>query len=615
MKNISSISKERPKYNMWQNSAYMIREAWEVQKSVIFLCITLVVINVAINIAELYIAPVILEKIEKSVALSELLFTIILFTTSLLLLSGLKTYIDTNTLFGRVAIRSSLLNKVAYKLSTTSYPNTEDSNVLKKYEKAERALMSNSDASEAIWATLENLLQNTAGFIVCLFLLSSLNIFLISTVILLSIISYYVKKRNSEWSFRHRDEMSEHSKKITYISKNSEDVSLAKDIRIFGMRPWLEDIYKSTLHLYEDFILRREMHFILADIVEIIMTLLRNGIAYYYLITMTISNEISVAQFLLYFTAISKFTSWANEVLSNLYTLHKQSLDLNGIREYVEAAEIFKFNNGKSIERNKNSSYKIELRNVSYSYPNVNEKTLDNINLTIEAGEKLAIVGLNGAGKTTLVKIICGFYDPTEGEVLLNGVNIKEYNRNEYYNLFSAVFQKFSVLDVTLAENVAQTDVNIDFEKVKSCIEKAGLSDKVKSLPKQYQTYIGRKVFEDGIELSGGEVQRLMLARALYKEGAIVVLDEPTAALDPIAENDIYMKYNDMTKGCTSIFISHRLASTRFCDRIILIAHGKIAEEGTHDSLMKVNSIYADLFNIQSKYYKEGSELYEKQSC
>lgn len=209
--------------------------------------------------------------------------------------------------------------------------------------------------------------------------------------------------------------------------------------------------------------------------------------------------------------------------------------------------------------------------------------------------------------------MICGFFDPTEGEVLLNDINIKEYNRHDYYKLFSAVFQQFSVLEVTLAENVAQTDVNIDFQRVESSIEKAGLTAKVKSLPNEYQTYIGRKVFEEGIELSGGEMQRLMLARALYKGGPIIVLDEPTAALDPIAENDIYMKYNEMTAGCTSVYISHRLASTRFCDRIILIADGKIAEEGTHDSLMSIKGIYADLFHIQSKYYKEGSDFDEEQ--
>ena len=200
---------------------------------------------------------------------------------------------------------------------------------------------------------------------------------------------------------------------------------------------------------------------------------------------------------------------------------------------------------------------------------------------------------------------MCGFYDPTEGEVLLNDVNIKQYNRNDYYKLFSAVFQQFSVLESTVAENVAQTYENINMERVKDVIAKAGLTQKIESFPKQYNTYIGRSVFEDGVELSGGETQRLMLARALYKNAPIIVLDEPTAALDPIAENDIYLKYNEMTKGRTSVYISHRLASTRFCDRILFIENGKIAEEGTHEELLRNNGGYAELFHIQSKYHQE----------
>lgn len=217
------------------------------------------------------------------------------------------------------------------------------------------------------------------------------------------------------------------------------------------------------------------------------------------------------------------------------------------------------------------------------------------------------MVGLNGAGKTTLVKLICGLYDPTEGQVLLNGVDIRSYNRMDYYRLFSAVFQQFSILEAPLQENVAQTHDGLNLELVRECVQKAGLTQKVESLPKGYQTPVGRNVYEDGVELSGGETQRLMLARALYKNAPVIILDEPTAALDPIAENDIYMKYNRMTAGRTSVYISHRLASTQFCDRIILLEDGNIAEEGTHLSLMAQNGKYAQLFRIQSKYYREGS--------
>lgn len=217
----------------------------------------------------------------------------------------------------------------------------------------------------------------------------------------------------------------------------------------------------------------------------------------------------------------------------------------------------------------------------------------------------MAIVGLNGAGKTTLVKLICGFLDPTEGKVTINGEDVRKYNRQDYYKAFSAVFQDFMILPATIAENVAQTQDGFDMEKVKDCVEKASLKEKIESLPHGYDTYLRREIYDEAVLLSGGETQRLMLARALYKDAPIVVLDEPTAALDPIAESKIYQKYDEMTAGKSSIYISHRLASTRFCDRIIMVDGGIIAEEGTHEELLLKNGKYAEFYQVQSKYYAE----------
>ena len=242
-------------------------------------------------------------------------------------------------------------------------------------------------------------------------------------------------------------------------------------------------------------------------------------------------------------------------------------------------------------------------------YPGAEKDTIHNLTLTVHPGEKLAIVGLNGAGKTTLVKLLCGLLDPTQGVVLLNGQDIRALNRKQYYALFSAVFQEFSLLDVTVAEQIAQRRDGIDPARIADCVQKAGLTAFIEKLPQGLQTHMGRDVYLDGVLFSGGQTQRLMLARALYKGGPILLLDEPTAALDPLAENDIYEKYGAMTAGKTSVFISHRLASTRFCDRIIFLADGDIREEGTHESLLALGGAYAQLFEVQSRYYQEGKEF------
>ena len=247
----------------------------------------------------------------------------------------------------------------------------------------------------------------------------------------------------------------------------------------------------------------------------------------------------------------------------------------------------------------------IEFLNVSYQYPSADGYALYNINLKINKGEKLAVVGANGAGKTTLVKLMCGLYYPTEGTIKVNGRPVTDYNIEEYYTLFSAVFQDMYLLPVSIAEFVSSSDKEIDRERVKAVIKQAGIDGKISSLKGGIDTRLMKGVFDDSIDLSGGEKQKLMLARALYKDSPFIVLDEPTAALDPIAENELYLKYNELTKNKTSVYISHRLASTRFCDRIIFIENGEITEIGTHDDLMKRKGKYAYMFGLQSHYYKD----------
>ncbi len=608
--------KEKPIYNMWQNTGWMIRNAWNTRKSVLFLCIAVAVGGLATSLTELFVAPVILKKVETSAPFSELLWTIVGFALLLMFLAAFNTYLGANTLFGRIEVRSGIIGMIARKYDITSYPNVEDPAVLKKYGKAQDTVSNNRSATEAIWTTVTDLLKNIAGFVIYLLLLSSLKPVLLLVVLATTVMSFFISKRIHEWGYRHRDEESAYLKKINYIRDRAADRKLGKDIRIFHLRPWLEDVWTSTVRLYDDYVARREKIYLWADVADVVLSFLRNGIAYFYLIALALQDGLPASQFLLYFSAVSGFTAWVTGILSGFSTLHTQSLDLSVLREFLDVPELFKFEDGEPLKAEK-IPYEIQLKSVRFRYPGADKDTLHDLNLTIHAGEKLAVVGLNGAGKTTLVKLICGFYDPTEGEVLLNGVDIRRYNRRDYYRLFTAVFQQFSVLETTLAENVAQTVEGIDMQRVRDCVEKAGLAQNVATLPQGYDTHIGRAVFEDGVELSGGETQRLMLARALYKGAPIMVLDEPTAALDPIAENDIYLKYHAMTAGCTSVYISHRLASTRFCDRIILLADGKIAEEGTHGSLMKQGGKYAKLFAIQSRYYgkedlRKGSDLDEK---
>lgn len=600
--------KKKPKYNEFQTVGWMISQAWRKDKSVLGFTLFLPAVAVALNLVQLFIAPTVLGKVEAVAPLEELLGTILFFAAALVLLMGIKAFSERRYAIGPIEVRTNIVHQINRKGCVTSYPNLMDTKFLELNSLAQDATNSNWSATEHIWITLANLLENLAGFGIYLVLLSDLDPVLLVVVLVTGIASFLITTWTSNWPVRHKEEREKLSAQFRFVRRTAQGQAAAKDIRIFGLADWIRELYEKAIRLYSDCLLQRSKVYFLGDLADVVFAFARNGIAYFYLIRMTLEGGLTAAEFLLYFSAFSGFSTWIIGILKQFNALHKESIELSNVLEFLNWPEPFRFEGGVPIP-DLSAGCEHTLKNVSYRYPEAKEDTIKNISLTLHPGEKVAVVGLNGAGKTTLVKLLCGFLDPTEGRVLLNGVDIRELNRREYYKLLSAVFQDFSLLNITLAETVAQDYGNIDRERVMDCLDKAGLTAKVESLPDGLETHIGREVFKDGVLFSGGETQRLMLARALYKNGPLLMLDEPTAALDPIAENDIYMKYSEMTEGKTSVFISHRLASTRFCDRILFLADGVIAQEGTHESLLAQGGGYADLFEVQSRYYREGKDF------
>ena len=600
--------KTKPTYTARQNVGWMLAHAWKNGKSVLLLVLALALIGVAINLAELFIAPQILQRVEQQASVSSLFATIGVFAGALFLLQGLHRYVLENALYGRIGLRTGLIAQINQKSHMTAYPNMLDPKVIKLRGRAGVVTGANDQASEHIWSTLSMLLTNLIGFAVYLALLSGLNPVLMLAVVVTTALSFFISRRTDTWRYRHREEEADYDKKLYYIQSKAESRELAKDIRIFGLASWLQELRESVRKLYEAFILKSEKQKLIGNMADVLLGVLRNGLAYFYLIHMALNENLPASRFLLYFTAVSGFTAWITGILGEFATLHKEGLELSAIRDYLDAPEPFRFAGGLPLPELAGGC-ELRLENVSFRYPDAEKDTIHALDLTVKPGEKLAVVGLNGAGKTTLVKLLCGLLDPGEGRVLLNGVDIRELNRRDYYAQLSTVFQDFAVLDVSVAENVAQRVDGIDRKRVWDCLALAGLTGKIEALPGGIDAKLGRDVWEEGVLLSGGETQRLMLARALYRNAPLLMLDEPTAALDPLAESDIYSKYNEMTCGKTAVFVSHRLASTRFCDRILFLADGKIAEEGSHEALLEKNGEYAKLFAVQSRYYQEGRDF------
>ena len=256
-----------------------------------------------------------------------------------------------------------------------------------------------------------------------------------------------------------------------------------------------------------------------------------------------------------------------------------------------------------TVEKREDAEYEIEFRDVSFCYPNTESYALRHVNLKFKIGEKLALVGMNGSGKTTFIKLLCRLYDPTEGSILLNGVDIRKYDYKEYMDVFSIVFQDFSMFGFTIGQNVAASE-QFEESRVRSCLQKVGLGSWLEHLPEGVNTYLYKSYDKSGIEISGGEAQKLALARALYKDAPFMILDEPTAALDPVSEYEVYSQFNRIAGEKTAVYISHRLASCRFCDKIAVFHEGEIIQQGTHESLLtEAEGKYYELWNAQAQYY------------
>lgn len=336
-----------------------------------------------------------------------------------------------------------------------------------------------------------------------------------------------------------------------------------------------------------------------------LLVLLRDGAAYAVLISAFWQGRMSAGDLLIYLAMISTFGTWLGGIVEYYSAVDEGSLALTDIREYLEHEDGVQKGN-RDVAPIPTEAVSISLKDVCYRFEENGKNVVDHISLEVAAGERIAVVGMNGAGKTTLTKLISGLFTPVEGEIRLGGVSQERFDKREYYRIFSSIFQDIHFLPLSIGTNITlKQKEEWDVPRLQECVEKAGLAEKIASLEKGLDTPLIKNVNEDACELSGGQKQKLLLARALYKNAPVLILDEPTAALDPIAENELYLQYRDLTAGKTSFFISHRFASTRFCDRILLLEDGRICEMGTHEELMKLGGRYAQMYEVQSRYFRE----------
>ncbi len=455
-------------------------------------------------------------------------------------------------------------------------------------------------AEDKVLGFISNLIR-LGGYTYIIMSLHPIMILFILTVIAANTL---IARRSAKLGYEYTTAMTRLSRRFNYIFRTMVDFKVGKDVRINGADSWLKSKFEkeSEEYIRDHRAQQRRLLGIntLSDIIGLIQTVVMYGYCGY----LAISGGITVGSFTVFLGALTAFTGTFHEFVKRFPALGLLSKYIDDYREFLRCAE----HEGKELETSDISALPehcdIEFVNVSFKYPDTDRYVLKNINIKIKAGERLSIVGYNGAGKSTFIKLLCRFYKPTEGKILLGGVDISTYPLPEYRRRLAVVFQDYQLFYMSVRYNIV-LNLEEDPERVRKALAESGILEKIEGLENGIDTSYGRILYYHSRDFSGGETQKIACARAYYRDSPIVILDEPTSALDPVAETQLYGRFNEIIGDKTAVYISHRLASVKFCDSIAVFADGELVERGTHAELMKKNGIYADMFTKQAHYYIE----------
>ena len=494
------------------------------------------------------------------------------------------------------------------KLFHTDFKNMESPDFLDYAQRAKTALNRGKGFHGVLYQSRNFIAQGTLMILSAALIgiqnLLMMIIFIVISFGIVKISSFFTKRDKIKFS----DAMAPTWRKMNYLESTTKNFDFAKDIRLFNMSNAFFNQLSGVNETYKELNRKHHNRMVLWEVSLGSVLIVQKILMYTWLVYNVVTGAYQISDFVLYVGLVSTFhasVGYVNWIYSDMRT---NSLMINDYRNFIdwkEDRETADEKDGYITEINLDK-FEFRFENVSFKYPGHDNYVLKNVNLTIKNGAKLAVVGVNGAGKTTFIKLMMKLYEPSEGRILLNDVDIKEYNREEYFKLFSPVFQNVECFAMPIYQNISFAEEDkTDMNKINEVLEQSGLSEKINSYEKGIHTNLLKIFDKEGIDLSGGEKQRLAMARALYKDGKVIILDEPTAALDALAEDRMYREFENMIHGKTAVFISHRLGSTRFCDKIAMFEDGTIVEEGTHEELMAKNGKYAYMFGIQSQYYDE----------
>ena len=601
--------KQKKKRGILDNFLWTVKlyEEYNGKKQYLYILLY-VLMSVVVPFISMAFPSTVVGILESGMSVGKMLCIILFYAVVLKVLTTafevVKNYYDMSFFLGRIKVAKPMYEHMT-KMDFEKFESIEGGS---KKEKAFACLlMGDEHGIEYYYKKFPILLLNAIGMLAYSMIVVKISPWILVYMLGTAVFIAYLATRREVYEKQKYDDIQNLYAKEDKVFRETLERDSRHDILIYQAKEWMMQNVRQIVDGFRAYFRDIFKMFFASWIGTAVINFIRDIVVYYVLIHQVAGGELTVTQLLLYIGVIAGYSRWVEDFMAALLVIIIQNQRISDYRDYLEYGNVCEKEITPAFVQCMGKSHEISFLNVSYRYDGNQEMTLKNINLTIHAGEKVALVGENGAGKTTLVKLLTGLYAPTEGHVLLDGLDVCNLNKEAYFKEMSVVFQDSYVIATSVAENVA-CSMEYNTERVIKCLKNAGLYEKVQTMINGIDTMLTRKLETEGVEFSGGETQKLMLARALYQDAPVLILDEPTAALDPLAESAMYETYTSFGKEKTSLFISHRLSSTRFCDRICFMKNGEIVEEGTHEELMALGGSYANMFEIQSKYYKEQEE-------
>lgn len=603
-------------FGFFSNLKFVLKVMKKYSPMLLFLLPVSAMISVGNRYTVSFLIKYIIDIATNHGTLQQLLITLGIFSVIFITLWNTNSWYNSKTEIKCIIARMNLILEKNLITMTMPFIYTEDPNMLDCNQKASQAVGGNQQGVEGMMHIILNFSGSLGAVIAGLSIISTINFKIVILMIAIALANFFISNLANKWCKKHVwDELAPWWRKRWYMDIALGDFSYAKDIRMFGLKNYLTHKFQEINKIRFNYQKKNNRVWLLVSIASSFFWVISQVLIYIYLIRCIFAKTITIGNFTLYLSATATFFECVMSLLNSITNFLNNSRYVDDFRSFYEMPELRQNLPDQKTNLPKlqpQSRYEFEFQNVSFKYPRAERFALQNVSIKIKAGERLAVVGLNGAGKSTFIKLLLRLYQPTEGKILLNGTDIQTYDLNSYFKIFAPVFQEVNLFAMSFAENVSMKSLeNTDKDLAHQSVVQSGLEEKLDSLEKGLDTQLLKVIYDDGIDLSGGQKQKLALARALYKNSPVVVLDEPTAALDAIAESKLYSDFDKLIGGKTSIYISHRLSSTQFCNNVAMFKDGKLIEYGTHESLLKQNGEYANMFKIQAQYYVDAGETNE----